>query len=45
VAVIMARPAGGGTELVANVTTFREGKVIEMVHYPNANDALAAVGE
>ena len=40
VAVIM-RPPGGGT--VANVTTFRDGKVIEMVHYPNPDDALAAV--
>jgi ketosteroid isomerase-like protein len=29
---------------VANVTTFREGKVVEMVHYANAADALAAVG-
>jgi ketosteroid isomerase-like protein len=45
VAVIMARPSEqGGKELVANLTTFRDGKVIEMVHYPDANDALAAVG-
>jgi ketosteroid isomerase-like protein len=45
VALIMARPSDqGGKELVANVTTFRDGKVIEMVHYPDANDALAAVG-
>jgi uncharacterized protein len=45
VAVIMARPSeDGGTELIANVSTFRDGKVIEMVHYPDANDALAAVG-
>jgi ketosteroid isomerase-like protein len=45
VAVVMARPSEeGGTELVANLTTFRDGKVIEMVHYPDANDALAAVG-
>jgi ketosteroid isomerase-like protein len=45
VAVIMARPSeDGGTELVANVSIFRDGKVIEMVHYPDANDALAAVG-
>jgi ketosteroid isomerase-like protein len=28
--------------LVANLTTFRDGKVIEMVHYPNPEDALAA---
>jgi ketosteroid isomerase-like protein len=45
VAVIMARPSEqGGKELVANVSTFRDGKVVEMVHYPNANDALDAVG-
>jgi ketosteroid isomerase-like protein len=45
VAVIMARPSEqGGKELVANLTTFRDGKVVEMVHYPDANDALAAVG-
>ena len=31
-------------ELVANLTTFRDGKVIEMVHYPNPDDALAAAG-
>ena len=44
VAVVMARPGEeGGTELVANVSTFRDGKVIEMVHYPDANEALAAV--
>lgn len=29
---------------VANVTTFRDGKVIEMVHFPNVDDALAVVG-
>lgn len=29
---------------VANVATFRDGKVIEMVHYPDASDALAAAG-
>jgi ketosteroid isomerase-like protein len=46
VAVIMARPTDqGGTELVANLTTFRNGRVIEMVHYANANDALAEVGQ
>jgi ketosteroid isomerase-like protein len=25
----------------ANLSTFRAGKVIEMVHYPNADDALS----
>lgn len=45
VALIMARlTEEGGRELVANVTTFRDGKVVEMVHYPDANDALAEVG-
>jgi ketosteroid isomerase-like protein len=29
-------------ELVANLTTFRDGKVVEMVHYPNPDDARAA---
>ena len=28
----------------ANLTTFRDGKVIEMVHYADAADALAAAG-
>jgi ketosteroid isomerase-like protein len=45
VAVIMRPPSDGDepAPLVANVTTFREGKVVEMVQYPNADDALAAV--
>ncbi len=34
----------GEPELVANLTTFRDGKVIEMFHYPNPTDALAAGG-
>ena len=29
---------------VANLTTFRDGKVVEMVHYPDPKDALAAAG-
>jgi hypothetical protein len=28
----------------ANLTTFRDGKAIEMVHYPNPEDALTAAG-
>jgi ketosteroid isomerase-like protein len=45
VAVIMARPSeDGGKELFANLSTFRDGKVVEMVHYADANDALEAVG-
>ena len=46
VVVIMRPPAEEGeqAELSANLTTFREGKVVEMVHYPNPQDALAAAG-
>jgi ketosteroid isomerase-like protein len=46
VVVIMRPPSDGGepASAVANLTTFRGGKVIEMVHYPNADDALAAAG-
>jgi ketosteroid isomerase-like protein len=44
VVVIMRPPSGGGERaaLGANLSTFRDGKVIEMVHYPNPDDALAA---
>jgi ketosteroid isomerase-like protein len=44
VVVTRRRSEEGQPELVANLTTFRDGKVIEMVHYPNADDALAAAG-
>jgi uncharacterized protein len=46
VVVIMRRTAGdgGSTGLVANLTTFRDGKVVEMVHYPNPDHARAAAG-
>ena len=46
VAVIMRPPASPGDEprLTANVTTFRNGKAVEIVHYPNPEDALAAIG-
>jgi ketosteroid isomerase-like protein len=46
VVVIMRPPSEGGepAALSANVTTFRDGKAIEMVHYPNPADALAAAG-
>jgi ketosteroid isomerase-like protein len=46
VVVVMRRRAedGKSTELVANLTTFRDGKVVEMVHYPNPDDARAAAG-
>jgi len=39
VVVIMQQPGGGR---IANVTTFRNGKVVEMVHYPDPAAALAA---
>jgi ketosteroid isomerase-like protein len=45
--VVIMRPPSAGDEpatAVANLTTFRDGKVIEMVHYPNPGDALAAAG-
>jgi ketosteroid isomerase-like protein len=45
VVVIMRRTGEGGQpELIANVTTFRDGKVIGMVHYPDPDDARAAAG-
>jgi ketosteroid isomerase-like protein len=46
VVVIMRPPSENGepTALSANLTTFRNGKAIEMVHYPNPEDALAAAG-
>jgi ketosteroid isomerase-like protein len=46
VVVIMRPPAQDGepAALSANLTTFRDGKAIEMVHYPNPQDALAAAG-
>jgi ketosteroid isomerase-like protein len=46
VVVIMGPASGDGEEaaLSANLTTFRDGKAIEMVHYPNPADALAAAG-
>lgn len=44
--VVIMRPMADGEpgELSANVTTFRDGKVVEMVHYPDPDDALAAAG-
>jgi ketosteroid isomerase-like protein len=45
VIVIMRRFGDEGeSELVANLTTFRDGKVIEMVHYPDPDEARAAAG-
>jgi ketosteroid isomerase-like protein len=34
----------GSAPTVANLTTFRDGKVVEMVHFPDPKDALAAAG-
>lgn len=45
IVVIMRRIGEDGEpELVANLTTFRDGKVVEMVHYPDPDDARAAAG-
>jgi ketosteroid isomerase-like protein len=42
--VVIMRPGGRGAkaEPVANVTTFRDGKVVEMVHFDDVEQALAA---
>jgi ketosteroid isomerase-like protein len=45
VVVIMRRVGEDGEpELVANLTTFRDGKVVEMVHYATPDEARAAAG-
>jgi ketosteroid isomerase-like protein len=45
VVVIMRRTGPDGQpELIANLTTFRDGKAIEMVHYPDPDDARRAAG-
>ncbi len=36
-------PPGKEPRLTANITTFRDGRAIEMVHYPDVKNALAAV--
>src|ERR1700760_1968281 len=41
--VVVMRPADSD-RTVANLTTFREGKAIDMAHCPNPEDALAAAG-
>jgi ketosteroid isomerase-like protein len=46
--VLVMRPlATSGTDAtaVANLTTFHDGKITEIVHYPNVDDALAAAGQ
>ncbi len=35
---------GGPEQLSANLTTIRNGRVVEMVHYPDADEAFAAAG-
>jgi len=45
--VVIMRPRtedGEPGALSANLTTFRDGRAIEMVHYPDPADALAAAG-
>lgn len=47
VAVVMQAPASADEpepQRFANLATFRDGRVVEMVHYDNADDALAALG-
>ncbi len=45
--VVILRPVpehGEPAALSANLTTMRDGKAIEMVHYPDPADALTAAG-
>jgi ketosteroid isomerase-like protein len=42
VVIMRAAQAGAEARVVANLATFSDGKVTEMVHYPNPEDALAA---
>lgn len=44
--VLVLRPETppGESPLTANVSTFRDGKVVEMVHFDSAADALASLG-
>jgi ketosteroid isomerase-like protein len=45
VVIVRGRDAGDGpAQPSASLTTFRDGKAVEMVHYPNVEDALAAAG-
>jgi ketosteroid isomerase-like protein len=46
VVVILRRPGGdhGEPSLVANLTSFHDGKVVEMIHYEDPDDALMAAG-
>jgi ketosteroid isomerase-like protein len=45
--IVITQPPPSGPQpepLHAQITTFRDGKVIEMVGYPTVEDALAAAG-
>ncbi len=45
--VVIIQPGSPGAQRpapVANLTTFRDGKVVEMVHYDDPAEALAAAG-
>jgi ketosteroid isomerase-like protein len=42
--VVIMKPPGAAGGPVANLSTFRDGKVVEMVHYPDPDEALAAAG-
>src|SRR5262249_16450823 len=42
VGVVLPRPGDPGA--VGNVTRLKNGKVVEIVHYPDPADALAAAG-
>jgi ketosteroid isomerase-like protein len=42
--VVVMRPPGAGSELRANVTTFRNEAVVEIVAYESPEAALAAAG-
>jgi ketosteroid isomerase-like protein len=44
VAVMRRIGDDGEPELIANLTTFRDGKAIEMVHYADPADARRATG-
>ncbi len=46
VVVIMRAPSHEGEQAApsANLATFRDGKIIEIVQYPNPEDALVASG-
>ena len=45
--LVVMRPRGGPAEqagLTANITTFRNGRVVEIVHYATPEAARAAIG-